>query len=134
MVKLLLLPLLSYFSHVRLFVTLWTIACQAPLSMGFSQPECWSDLPCPPPGDLPNPGTEPRSPTLQVDSLPSEPIYPSPGELSDSGIEPGSPALQVDSLPAELPRRPRNLSKFYPNKVSVLPPHQFSSVQSLSRV
>ena len=73
--------------------------------------------------DLPNPGIEPRFPTLQVDSLPSEPIDLSPGELSDAGIEPGSPALQVDSLPAELPGRPRNLSKFYPNKVSVLPPH-----------
>ena len=41
--------------------------------MGFSRQEYWSELPCPPPGDLPNPGTEPTSPTLQVDSLPSEP-------------------------------------------------------------
>ena len=40
---------------------------------GFSRPEYWSGLPCPPPGDLPNPGIEPRSPTLQTDSLPSEP-------------------------------------------------------------
>ena len=40
---------------------------------GFSRQEYWSGLPCPPPGDLPNPGTEPRSPTLQSDSLPSEP-------------------------------------------------------------
>ena len=45
--------------------------CQAPLSMGFSHGEYWSGLPCPPPGDLPNPGIKPRSPTLQVDSLPS---------------------------------------------------------------
>ena len=39
----------------------WTIACQAPLSMGFSQQEYWSGLPCPPPGDLPDPGTDPSS-------------------------------------------------------------------------
>ena len=46
---------------------------QAPPSMGFSRQECWSGLPCPPPGDLCNPGIEPRSPTLQADSSPSEP-------------------------------------------------------------
>ena len=50
-----------------------TEARQAPLSKGFSRQEYWSGLPCPPPGDLPNPGTEPRSPALQGDSLPSEP-------------------------------------------------------------
>ena len=59
-------------SHVRLFVTPWTAARQAPLSLGFSRQEYWSGLPCPPPGDLPNPGIEPRSPALQVDSLPTE--------------------------------------------------------------
>ena len=53
--------MLSHFSHVQLFVTPWTVACQAPLSMGFSKQEYWSGLPCPPPGDLPNPGTEPES-------------------------------------------------------------------------
>ena len=51
-------------SPVLLFVTLWTVAHQAPLSMEFSRQEYWSRLPCPPPGDLPNPGTEPQSPTL----------------------------------------------------------------------
>ena len=65
--------MLSCFSHVRLFVTLWTIAHQAPLSMGFSRQEYWTGLSCPPQGDLPNPGIEPRSPLLQEDSLPSEP-------------------------------------------------------------
>ena len=50
-----------------------TVACQAPLSMGFSRQGYWSGLPCPPPGDLPNPGIEPRCPSLQADSLPSEP-------------------------------------------------------------
>ena len=49
----------------------------SPLSMEFSKQEYWSGLPCPPPGDLPNPGIGPRSPALQEDSLPSEP--PSPG-------------------------------------------------------
>ena len=44
--------------------TPWTVACQAPLSMGFSREEYWSDLPFPPPGDLPDPGNEPRSPAL----------------------------------------------------------------------
>ena len=56
------------FSHIQHFVTLWTVAHQAPLSMGFSRQEYWSGLPCSPPGDRPNPGIEPRSP-----SLPSEP-------------------------------------------------------------
>ena len=50
---------LSHFSHVQLFVTLWTVAHQAPLSMGFSRQEYWSGLPCPPPGDLLDPGIEP---------------------------------------------------------------------------
>ena len=52
--------------------TLWTIACQAPLSVGFSRQEYWSGLPFPSPGNLPNPWIEPRSPTLQADSLPTE--------------------------------------------------------------
>ena len=58
-------------SCVRILVTLWTVARQAPLSMGFSRQEYWSGLPFPSPGDLPNPGIEPRSPALPVDSLPS---------------------------------------------------------------
>ena len=64
---------LSCFSCVQLFATQWTVAHQAPLSMGFFRQESWSELPCPPSGDLPNPGIEPGSPTLQADSLPSEP-------------------------------------------------------------
>ena len=52
--------MLSHFSHVWLFVTLWTVA-QAPLSMGFSREEHWSGLPCPPPGDLSDPGMEAES-------------------------------------------------------------------------
>ena len=59
-------------SHVQLFVTQWTIACQAPPSIGFSRQESWSGLPFPSPGDLPDTETEPGSPALQADSLPSE--------------------------------------------------------------
>ena len=53
--------MLSCFSDVRLFATLWTVACQAPLPMGFSKQEYWSGLPCPPPRDLPHQGIEPAS-------------------------------------------------------------------------
>ena len=60
-------------SHIRLFATPWTVAHQAPLSMGFSRQEYWSGLPFPSPGNLPYPGIEPRSPALQVDALTSEP-------------------------------------------------------------
>ena len=49
------------FSHAQIFATLWTVALQAPLSMGFFQQEYWNGLPYPPPGDLPNPGIKPRS-------------------------------------------------------------------------
>ena len=59
--------------HVHLFVTPWTVAHQAPPSMGFTRQEYWSGLPFPSPGDLPNPGIEPRSPTLWADALTSEP-------------------------------------------------------------
>ena len=52
---------LSHFSRAQLRVTLWTVALQAPLSMGFFRQECWSGLPCPPPGDLPDPQSEPES-------------------------------------------------------------------------
>ena len=50
----------------------WTVVCQAPLSMGFSRQEYWSGLPFPSPGDLPDPGIEPKSPALQADDLPTE--------------------------------------------------------------
>ena len=57
-------------------------SCQAPLSMGFSRQESWSGLPCPPSGDLPDPGIKPRCPALQTDSLPSEP----PGKPKNTGV------------------------------------------------
>ena len=62
--------MLGHFSRVWLCATLWTVACQAPLSMGFPRQRYWSVLPCPPPGDLPNLEIEPRSPALQAVSLP----------------------------------------------------------------
>ena len=55
-----------------ILVTPWTVACQAPLSMGFSRQEYWNGLPFPSPEDLPDWGIEPRSPVLQADSLPTE--------------------------------------------------------------
>ena len=76
--------MLSCFSYVQFFVTLWTVAHQAPLFMGFSRKEYWNGLPCPPPGHLSNPGIEPRFPVLQVDSLLSKP----PGK-------PGYPPMQT---------------------------------------
>ena len=60
-------------SLVLLFATPWTVARQAPLSMGFSRQEYWHGLPFPSPGDLPNPGIKPGSPALQADASPSEP-------------------------------------------------------------
>ena len=73
-------------SRVRLFVTTWTVAHQAPLFMGFSRHEYWSGLPCPPPGELPIPGIDPRSPTLQMDSLPSEPLIMIEGKQTNKVI------------------------------------------------
>ena len=68
--------MLSHFSCVRLFATLWITACQAPLSMGFSSQEYWSGLPCPPPRALPDPGIKLASPApraLQEDFLSIQP-------------------------------------------------------------
>ena len=85
--------------------------------MEFSRPEYWSGQPFPSPGDLPNPGNEPRSPALQADSSPAEPkgsprilewvVIPSPADLPNPGIKLGSSAFQADSLPTELSGKPR---------------------------
>ena len=77
----------SHFSYARLFVTLWTVAHQSPLSIGFSIQEYWSGLPCPPLRDLPSPGIELTSPVL-------------------------SPTLQADSLPTEPPGKPKYIHSF----------------------
>ena len=72
-------------SRIQLFGTPWTVAHQAPPSMGFSRQEYWSGLPFPSSGDLPDPGIEPGSPTLQADALTSEP--PGKPGLHKSGFE-----------------------------------------------
>ena len=70
--------MLSCFSHLQLFVTLWTVACQTPMSMGLSRQEYWSGLPFPPPGELLNPGIEsPVAPALAGGFFTTEP----PGNL-----------------------------------------------------
>ena len=77
--------------ELRCFVTLWTLGRQASLSMGFSKQESWRGLPCPPLGDLPDPGIKPTSwtsPTLQADSLPL-----SHQGSPDSGIFPSNKGL-----------------------------------------
>ena len=79
--------------HVQLFATPWTVSCQIPLYME----EYWSGLPCPPPGDLPNPGTEPRSSALQVDSLLSE-LWGKPKSYFFS-YHLMSPVIRLCSLP-----------------------------------
>ena len=66
-------------SRVRLFASPWTVAYQAPPSMGFSWQGYWNELPFPSPGDLPDPGIKPGCPALQADALPSEP----PGKLNN---------------------------------------------------
>ena len=70
-------------SMSNFFAPSWTVACQALLSMGFSRPEYWSGQLLPSPGDLPNPGIKPRSPTLREDSLLSE----TPGKLKNTGTD-----------------------------------------------
>ena len=99
---------LSCISHVQLFVILWTVACQAPLSMGFSRQEYWSGLPCPPPGDLPNPGWNPCLFCLlhwQAGSLPLAP----PGKclsLELSSVQ-FSRSVRSDSLQPHEPQHVR---------------------------
>ena len=79
-------------SCVQLSATQWTIAPQAPPSVGFSRQEHWSGLPFPSPGDLPDPGIKPGSPALQGDSLTSEP----PGkEVKGQKEEEKNPAYSV---------------------------------------
>ena len=71
---------LSRFSHIQLLATPWTVARRLLCPWGFSREEYWSVLSCPPPGDVPNPGIEPRSPALQAHS--SEP----PGKPKNTGV------------------------------------------------
>ena len=78
-------------------VTPWTVACQAPLSMGFPRQDYWRGLPFPSPGDLPDPGIEPKSPTLQADSLPTE-TQGSPQGACGENKQADSPCVSLLSL------------------------------------
>ena len=87
--------MLSHFSRVQLFATLWTVACQAPLSMEFPRQEYWSGQPFPSPGDLPSPEIKPVSPVvpaMQADSLPLS----NQGSL---GFQPGPTQVQPKLAP-----------------------------------
>ena len=106
-------------SHVWLFVTPWTVTHKAPLSMGILQVWILEWVPCPPPGDLPDLGVEPRSSALQAESLPAEPS----GKPKNTGVasvsllqgssqprtRSGVSCIAVDSLPAELPGKPPSI-------------------------
>ena len=78
--------MLSHLSCIRLCKTLWTVACQTPLSMGFSRQEYWKGLPVPSPGDVPNSGVQSRSPALKANSLPTELWSETPRESQRLGI------------------------------------------------
>ena len=83
-------------SRVQLFATPWTVAYQAPPPMEFSRQEYWSGLPSPSPGDLLDPGIGPRSPTLEADTLTSEP--PGKPNLSEGSSQLPSPAFGCNKL------------------------------------
>ena len=96
-------------SRAQLFATPWTIARQAPLSVGSSREEYWSGLPFPSPRDLPDPGIKPRSPARQVDSLPSgptgKPTYPKYAAAAAAKSLQSCPTLcdPIDSSPPGSP-------------------------------
>ena len=105
--------MLSRFSHVPLFETLWTVAHQAPLSRGFSRQEYWSRLPCPPPGDLSDPGIElasPVAPALLADSLSlSHQGSPGVGYQTGNQDQPCLGHLRLTFAQLELPSFPKSL-------------------------
>ena len=113
--------MLSRLSPVWLFATIWTIAHQGPLSMGFSRQEYWSGLSCPPPGDLPNPGIKPES--LMSLALAGGffffflPLLP-----------PGKPNIWCSRNPGNCSQHPGNLtiSHCYPQDPSVFCTDQIS--------
>ena len=104
-------------SHVRLFVTPWTVAYQAPLSMGFSRQGYWSGVLFPSPGHLPNPGIEPKPSTLQVDSLPPEtagkPNWSSDIYLLMSLLSNSFCFIQTETLRIYLCQKPLTCSSLY---------------------
>ena len=93
-------------SRVWLFATPWTVAFQS-LSMGFSRPEYWSGLPCPSPGDLPNPGIEPKSPALRGRLSITWATREAHAALQGPPSSPGAPCLTVlETHPSFFPVRP----------------------------
>ena len=90
--------ILNRTATVPLFSTPWTVAFQAPLSMGFSRQEYWSGLPLPPPGDLPDPGIQRTSSALQLDSLPLS----HEGSLQGTGL-PSTKSSEAESALWEAP-------------------------------
>ena len=107
-------------SRVQLFAAPWTVAYQAPASMGFSRQEYWSGLPFPSPGDVPNLGIEPRSPAFQADALTSEP--------------PGKPKIRLVVMKEIFTYWGCLASTWLDLNFMLLAHSVFSSVQSLSRV
>ena len=97
--------ILGCFSHVQLLVILWTVAPQAPLSMGFSRQEYWNGLPCPPPRDLPNTGIKPCLLHWQVESLTLVP----PGK---PGISGQTSELLIEVEAAPVPQHQHSLISF----------------------
>ena len=95
-------------SHVRLFMSPWTVAYQAPQSMEFSRQEYWSGLPFPSSGDLPDPGIEPGSPALQADALPSEPPGKPQARRRLNNKLLGKCELVPGPIPSHLPSTPLN--------------------------
>ena len=89
-------------SRVQLFAMPWTGAHQVPLSMGLSRQECWSGLPFPSQEDLPDPGMEPMSPLLQVDSLSAEPLEAQPPRDQNPSPYSKSCDLQLSSWPPQI--------------------------------
>ena len=109
---------LSHFSHVQLFATSWTVAHPAPLSMRFSRHGYWSGLPCPPQGDLPDPGIKPFSqsnPALTDEFF--TPLAP-----------PGNPiSLQGPGKPGEMAQIPPQNTQLHPGATQSLGPHPAGS-------
>ena len=103
-------------------LTLWTIARQAPLSMGFSRQESWSGLPCPSPGDLANSGIRPRSPTLQAEpSLSEPPEKPIHIDQIRSVTQFVSDSLRPHELQNARPPCPSPTPRVHPNPCPLMP-------------
>ena len=120
-------------SRVWLLTTPWTAAHQAPLCMGFSRQEYWNELPFPPPGDLPDPGIEPVSPKLQVDSSPLSHTSFKEQVLKEWVQSYKGPSLFLSSNKL-FQRHSHSLKRCLKKQVHISWVRKFSSVESLSRV